>query len=311
MYSVSIIVALVGICGSLLTWAVLATFLSEERAVAQRLRAMSSSEYAHAGEVNALARPFTERVLGAAAMKVAARVRSLMPSAYGQRLQARIRMAGPRSALTADSFILIKMLSGAAGLALGLFVAGVSGLGPVLKIAVASLGACVGIFGPDFWLSQRITARQTAIRLALPDTLDMLMVSVEAGLGFDASLGKVVSSTQGPLPEEFSVALQEIQAGISRRDALQHLLTRTGVSELSAFVMAIIQAETLGVSITNVLRQQAKEMRVKRRQRAEELAQAAPAKMVFPIILCILPATLIVVGAPAVIRVARIFGASL
>ena len=135
----------------------------------------------------------------------------------------------------------------------------------------------------------------------------MLTISVEAGLGFDQSVSKYVQNASGPLAEEFGMTLHEIQAGKSRRDALRALGDRASVAELRAFIMAIVQADVFGVSISEVLRTQSHEMRLKRRQRAEELSQKAPAKMVFPLILCIMPATLIVVMGPAIIKIASAF----
>lgn len=196
----------------------------------------------------------------------------------------------------------LKLGLGAGGLVLGVLVAFFAGPSLQTLVLVVAVG-WLGFIAPDAWLSGAISSRQTALRRALPDMLDMLLVSVEAGLGFDAAISKVVSSTKGPLPEEFNVVLQEIGAGMPRRDALSRLADRTGVPELSSFIMAIVQADVFGVSIANVLRTQAREMRVRRRQRAEELAQSAPAKMVFPLIICILPATLIVVITPAIIKV--------
>jgi tight adherence protein C len=138
--------------------------------------------------------------------------------------------------------------------------------------------------------------------------LDMLTIAVEAGLGFDAAVTKYVRNQSGPLAQEFAVALREVQAGMTRREALRALANRCDVAELSAFITAMVQADVFGVSVGSVLRTQSREMRVKRRQRAEEIAQKAPAKMVFPLILCILPATLIVLMAPAILSIIRLFG---
>jgi tight adherence protein C len=302
-----IVPLLAGIVTGLLSWLVLATLFSDERRVARRVRKMSSSEYAQAGEIEPLSRSFNDRVVGTLGAKASAGMHSLLPGPYSERLALKIRLAGPTRGMTPELFVLAKIVLAILGLVLGLVVASRPAIAPWLAIGAVALGVAAGFFGPDAWLDSRIGSRQNAIRRALPDMLDMLLVSVEAGLGFDASLGKVVAATTGPLSQEFSVVLQEIQSGMPRRDAMQHLATRTGVPELSAFIMAIVQADTFGVSVSNVLRQQAKEMRTKRRQRAEELAQKAPAKMVLPLILCILPATLVVVAGPAVIRIGQAF----
>lgn len=133
----------------------------------------------------------------------------------------------------------------------------------------------------------------------------MLTISVEAGLGFDQAIAKIVQMSRGPLAEEFARMLQEIQAGASRSDALKRMTTRTEVQELNTFATAIVQAEQLGIPIANVLRVQSKEMRLVRRQHAEEQAQKTPVKIVFPLVLCILPATLIVILGPAVLSIAQ------
>jgi tight adherence protein C len=309
--SLAVVALLVCACAGLIVFALLSSLFSEERKVARRLRSMTDVERKQVAELEVLAKPFSSRVIGTAGNRLAAGVRALMPSAYLARVTTRIRLSGPRWRLTAELFILWKAGLGAVGLVVGPAIGRAAFGNPLWEFSAGAIGVFLGFFGPDAWLSGRVAARQKALRIALPDMLDMLMVSVEAGLGFDASLLKVVTSTSGPLSEEFGILLQEIQAGQPRRDALQHLAARTDLPELSAFILAIVQADTFGVSIANTLRQQAKEMRTRRRQRAEELAQAAPAKMVFPIILCILPATLIAVGGPAIIRIARAFGVPL
>jgi len=309
--SVVLVALLIGVCAGLFGWTILSTLLSEERAVTRRLRSMTEAERSQAAQMDVLTKPLKARTTELVGARVVAGVRALAPSAYLDRVATRIRLSGPRQSITAETFILVKVGLGLAGLIVGLVMAGETFDSSLLRLGVMALAACLGFFGPDAWLSGRVTARQKAIRLALPDMLDMLVVSVEAGLGFDASLSKVVTSTEGPLSQEFGILLQEIQAGQPRREALQHLGSRTDLPELSAFILALVQADTFGVSITNTLRQQAKELRTRRRQRAQELAQAAPAKMVFPLILCILPATLIVIGGPAIIRIARAFGVPL
>jgi tight adherence protein C len=296
---------LIGLLVGLLAWVAWSAMFSEERRVARRLRAMSEAERDQAAEIELLATPFNDRILRTLWSKAAAGVRALMPSAYLERLAGKIRLSGPHRRLNAELFILLKVGLAVVGLVVGLSVS--ASTAAFLRIAEVAVFACVGYFGPDVWLSGRVASRQKAIQVALPDMLDMLMVSVEAGLGFDAALMKVVSSTEGPLSQEFGILLQEIQAGAPRRDAMQHLAARTEIPALSAFIMAIVQADTFGVSIANTLRMQSKEMRTRRRQRAEELAQKAQAKLIFPLMLCILPATLIVVGGPAIIRIIQAF----
>lgn len=163
---------------------------------------------------------------------------------------------------------------------------------------------------PDVIVRSRARQRQEAILLALPDTLDQITIAVEAGLGFDAALARAGRSGSGPLAQELVRTLQEMNIGVPRTQALRSLVARTDVADLRQFVFAIIQAETYGVPIARVLRIQAQELRVKRRQRAEERAMKIPVKVVFPLVLCILPSLFVVVLGPAMIRMFRdLFGA--
>jgi tight adherence protein C len=165
----------------------------------------------------------------------------------------------------------------------------------------------IGTLLPGAMLDMKAKARQEGIRRALPDTMDLLTISVEAGLGFDAALGQVVRSTEGPLAQEIARMLQEMQVGMARADALRALAERNDVEELRGFVLAMVQAEQFGVSISKVLRSQAKVLRQKRRQRAEEKAMKVPVKILFPLIFCILPAMFVVLLGPGIIRVAQDF----
>lgn len=167
--------------------------------------------------------------------------------------------------------------------------------------------AVAGFFVPDILLYNSGTKRQLKIQQALPDALDLLTISVEAGLGFDAALGQVARNTHGPLAGEFFRVLQEMQIGKTRSDAFRSLSARTNVAELRGFVGAMTQADSFGIPIANVLREQAKEMRLKRQQRAEEKAQKVPVKVLFPLIFFIFPALFIVIIGPGAISVYHAF----
>jgi tight adherence protein C len=177
------------------------------------------------------------------------------------------------------------------------------------QIAVALLfgllGLAVGYIAPELWLSRRVKARSFGIVLQLPDALDLLTISVEAGLGFDAALAKVVEKMEGPLVDEFRQALAEVRMGRPRRDALRDVVTRSDAQPVSNFIGAIVQAEQLGVPIAKVLQIQSQQLRIERRQRAEEAAAKAPVKMLFPMIGCIFPTIFIVILGPAIITVIR------
>ena len=162
----------------------------------------------------------------------------------------------------------------------------------------ASLGGGFGYMAPEFWLGRKIRARSWAMILQLPDALDLLTISVEAGLGFDAALAKVVEKMEGPLVDEFRQALAEVRMGRTRRDALRDVATRADAQPVSNFIGAIVQAEQLGVPIAKVLQIQSNQLRIERRQRAEEAAAKAPVKMLFPMVGCIFPTIFIVILGP-------------
>jgi tight adherence protein C len=197
---------------------------------------------------------------------------------------------------------------------LGLVVVGVLGVvlgfllgGPAGAFVGGLSGAVLGFFLPDVILYDVSERRQERIRHTLPDILDTLTVSVEAGLGFDAALAQVTRFGRGPLAGEFARVLQEMQIGRSRVESLRALGARTNVTELRSFCAIVVQATELGVPIANVLREQAREMRIRRRQRAEELAQKVPVKILFPLIFCLFPAVFIVVLGPGMINILDVF----
>ncbi|TDW66649.1 type II secretion system F family protein [Kribbella pratensis] len=228
----------------------------------------------------------------------------LSPSGISATLQRRLDLAGNPSAWTPDRVLAAK--------GLGLFILG--GLGGLyglrtigLLIVGAAVAATAGFFLPDMLLYNAGIKRQEKIQKALPDALDMLTVCVEAGLGFDAALAQVARNTTGPLAAELSRVLQEVQIGKSRSQALRALTERTTVPELRSFVSALVQAGELGITIADVLREQAKEMRLRRRQRAEEKAQKVPVKILFPLVFCLFPSMFIVIIGPGVISIVHVF----
>jgi tight adherence protein C len=289
-------------------WATLDLIFSEERQVARRLKDLSDNERREAGEVEPLSIPFYHRVLQPAGTSMVSLFHRLAPIGYRKRLDARCRMAGRPLESDGDSMLAMKVLLAGILAVVGSVAAAAAWDSAARTAAVFLMSVVLGWFIPDIWISGRISKRKDDIRRQLPDMLDMLTIAVEAGLGFDAAVTKYVRNQSGALAQEFSVALREIQAGMSRREAMRNLAERCDVIELSTFVTAMVQADVFGVSVGSVLRTQSREMRVKRRQRAEEIAQKAPAKMVFPLILCILPATLIVLMTPVVIGIMRAFG---
>ena len=215
----------------------------------------------------------------------------------------RLAMAGNPGDLRVTDWMGVKMLVAIATAVLMFLLFGLlmAGFGAGLFLGLVGFG--IGFLLPEFWLGNKIKARQKVILKMIPDTLDLLTISVRAGLGFDAALAKVVEKLPGPLTDEFRRALAEVRVGKARRDALRDMIPRTNVAPLSAFIGAIIQAEQLGVSISKVLQVQSDQLRIERRQRAEEMAAKAPIKMLFPLVGCIFPSLFIVILGPAIISI--------
>jgi len=255
-----------------------------------------------------LNKPFVERVIRPLLEKLARQSARFMPAEKKSELQKKLLMAGNPGSLSPNEFLLIKSGS-AIGLPVLAAVLMLPGGAPLNKVILAAaVGFMAGLLIPDYYLKIRAKSRKEEIQKGLPDVLDLLTVSVEAGLGFDAALVKVIEKVKGHLAEEFNRVLQEIKMGKPRRDALRDLGQRSGVDDLITFVGAIIQADQLGVSIGNVLRLQSEQMRQKRRQAAEEKAMKAPVKMLIPLILFIFPTIFIVLLGPAVIDIVQTMG---
>ncbi len=206
-----------------------------------------------------------------------------------------------------DRFMAVRVVLCAAVVPWLIFVLGVWNPGGLLGLLAAALGGVVFVMGPGIMLNRRVEERQQTIKVALPDVLDLLVISVEAGLGFEQALDRCVESVPGPLTDEFGRMLGEVRAGASRTDAMRNMEKRVNLPELRSFVLAIIQADTFGVSIGRVLRAQAEEMRLKRKQMAEEKAQKAPVKMLIPMVFCVFPALFVVVIGPAIINIMEAF----
>jgi tight adherence protein C len=244
-----------------------------------------------------------ERLVFPFAGKVVSSITRLTPLDLYRRTNRLIELAGNPPSLTAERIVAFKIVFGIVGFVAGFLVAPLlpfKGFAPSVMIAV--LFALTGYTFPSAGLSARASKRQKEIRKAMPDTMDLLTISVEAGLGFDAALAQVVKNVPGPLSDEIARMLQEMQIGVSRADALRNLNDRTEVPELDGFVLSMIQADKYGVGVAKVLRAQATELRQKRRQRAEEVAQKVPLKLLFPTIFLILPAMFIVILGPGAIK---------
>ena len=250
-----------------------------------------------------LQQPFAERTIRPLVARLS-RMGSRMGSASStQNAEKRLSLAGNPGELRVTDWMGVKILCGLSLALIALVVFGVVVQNITVGLFVGVLALVMGYTVPEFWLGRRIKARQKLILKMIPDTLDLLTISVRAGLGFDAALAKVVEKLPGPLTDEFRRALAEVRVGKARRDALRDMIPRTGVQPLSNFIGAIIQAEQLGVSISKVLQVQSEQLRIERRQRAEEAAAMAPIKMLFPLVGCIFPSLFIVILGPAVISI--------
>jgi tight adherence protein C len=250
--------------------------------------------------------PLVDRTLRPLMARMSGRASRMASTSFTQQTEKRLALAGNPGDLRVGDWMGIKTIGAIIGGALGTLLFVIPGLGILsfpLNLIAIPVGAYLGYALPEFWLGGRIRKRQKLILLQIPDALDLLTISVRAGLGFDGALGKVVEKLHGPLTDEFRRALAEIRVGKPRRDALRDIVPRTEVTALTNFIGAIIQAEQLGVSISKVLQVQSEQLRIERRQRAEEMAAKAPIKMLFPLVGCIFPSLFIVILGPAIILI--------
>jgi tight adherence protein C len=249
---------------------------------------------------------FFQRVLDPAASAVARLARRISPPGYVDSVGRRLTICGQDRQVDSDRF-LAGRLTTVAFIPVAFVAIELSPIPKLYRLLAFLLVTIALALGPDASLNKRARKRQEVIRKDLPALVDLLMISVEAGLGFDQALARAVSSVPGPLSEEFSRFLGEVRMGAERAQSLEALDARTDVAELRSFLMALIQAETFGVSIGSILKAQAQDIRVSQRQHVQELAQKAPVKMLFPLVFCVLPALFVVVIGPAAIEIYKTF----
>lgn len=303
--------------GGLLVFAAIALLLSligvitaERRGVARSLAAIESIDRAPDAVRQELERPFTERVIAPLGEQAVGFGRKITRAEAPQQIQHRLDIAGNPPGWDVNRILGLKFI-GAAGFG----VLGLLYLLTVLSSPLLVLLGAVGFAGfgytlPNLLLFNSGQKREQGMQRTLPDALDMLTISVEAGLGFEAAVARVARNTKGPLAMEFARLLQEMQLGIGRTEAIRAMGERSSLRDLKSFCLAMVQADSLGIPIGKVLRVQSREMRVKRRQRAEEKAQQVPVKILIPLVLFILPSLFLVVGGPAAIRMIEMFGAT-
>ena len=280
--------------------------MQERLELRRSLRRLAEFEFDNAREREMLA-PFHARAVEPILRRIVDLARRLTPAGYVAASRTKLQLAGRTSQKTLDMYLAVRLISAALVPPILLwFVLAkpIPGKTGVLTLALILL---VLALGPDAVVRRWVDERRVSIQKVLPDALDLLTISVEAGLGFDQALDRTIMRMPGALSDEFTRMLGEIQAGVSRIDAMRALDERTQVPELSSFILAIVQADAFGISIGRVLRAQSDEMRIKRRQLAQEKAQKAPVKMLFPMMLCIFPMIFVIVLGPAVINVSENF----
>ena len=294
-----------------LALATIGAITSEKQQVTRSLaavQAINTSPKAMQAELN---RPFADRVVSPMLARLTRMGRRLTAGDQVARIRHSLELAGNPPQWDVDRVIAFKMLGIIAGVALGIALPLALGAGILVVLGFAIVLALAGFFAPNLAIYQLAYNRREQIRRELPDAMDLLTISVEAGLAFDAALSQVARNTSGPLAEEFFRVLQEMQIGLGRVDAMRALGDRSDLPELRGFVTAMVQADAFGIPIASVLRVQAKDMRTKRRQRAEEIAQKVPVKILFPLIFCILPSLFVVILGPAAITIFHSFNGRL
>ncbi len=246
---------------------------------------------------------FADRAILPAVKRLGQLGMRVTPQAWASRTRQRLIRANWYPTVDETSWAAVRVIAIVlAVVAYAIFSRYVSGMQAVLLFGIC---AVAGFAGPDQILNRRIQDRVNAIVRDLPDIIDLLVISIEAGMSFEAALGRVVEHVPGELSDEFGRMLQETRVGVSRHEAMLGMAERTDVDDLNSFILAMNQAESFGVSVGRMLRVQADEMRARRRQRAQEKAFAAPVKMVFPLVICIFPAIFVILLGPAAINIVR------
>lgn len=246
--------------------------------------------------------PFSERVIQPIVQKMLATFGKVSSNKNAGKIKRNLEQAGNPGNLTPSMFVGVRVAVGMIGLAIGFYMGTLMELPALNMMLGVVFGGAIGYVFPGIWLDRKIRARKKGILKSMPDALDLLTISVEAGLGFDLALQRVADKWENELSKEFHRVLSDTRLGTPRRDSMRMMSERCGVEDLTNFVQAIVQAEQLGVSIGKILKVQSEQMRVRRRQRAEELAHQAPIKMLFPMAFLIFPSILVTILGPALPR---------
>src|SRR3954453_12093511 len=299
------LLAVVGIGAAVGLVVFLVGMQAEERSVVRSsLRQLEGYEVENVRDQELL-NPLRDRAIVPAVKGLTDLGRRFSPVGYVDKIRQKFVYPGEPDVDAVDRYLATQVLGVAIAVVVSLFA--IFSLDGLFRLAIVLFALLLGFLGPSATLNRKVADRQHQLQIKLPDILDLLTISVEAGLGFEQALDRTVSGVPGPLSEEFARMLGEVRAGSSRADAMRSLEARCNVPEVRSFVLAILQADTFGVSIGRVLRAQADEMRIKRRQLAQEQALKAPVKMLFPMVFCIFPALFVVVIGPAIINISKNF----
>ncbi len=278
---------------------------NDRREVRDALRGLAEYELPANVREQEMLKSMQERVVAPFVRRLSALFGRFTPAGYTQAVRERLIQAGNPAGLDADRFMTLKVFGATSIVFWPWFALKFADLGGFYGLIVTGLLWGISFFGIDVYVQRKIDQRQYLIATRLPDVLDLLVISVEAGLGFEQAIDRTVEAVPGPLADEFRRMLQETRMGATRAEALRAMDERTQVPELRSFILAMLQADTFGVSIGRILRSQAEDMRIRRRQRAQEAAQKAPVKMLFPLIFCIFPSLFVVILGPAILQITK------
>ncbi|MCZ7532998.1 MAG: type II secretion system F family protein [Acidimicrobiia bacterium] len=282
---------------ALVWWVGLGVIRAQQNTSGSRLASLNTRQ-------DHLQKDFSQRAVAPMMRGIGRFALRFTPTGWVARAQKKLVWAAWAERMDGNTWAAIRLISAIAGVvAAFLLVPLVSGT--LMRVAVGGLVLFLGAFGPEVSLNRAIDDRRKQMEKQLPDIIDLLVISVEAGLGFEAAMARVVQTVPGALSSEFQRTLAETRVGISRHAALRNMSERTDVDNLNSFILALIQADQFGVSIARMLRVQAEEMRVKRRQRIQEKAFAAPVKMIFPMLFCIFPSIFIIILGPAALSISQ------
>ena len=294
--------------GVVIAFSIIGVLTSEKRAVSRSVAAVQAINSAPKELTSEIDISFTDRVIAPFSERLVGVGRTMVRADTADKIKHKLDIAGNPPAWDVNRIIGTKVLAMGVLGSMG-FIYMLGRAGPISQTLLGTVGfGVVGYMLPNFLLNNAGAKREELMRNSLPDAIDLLTISVEAGLGFDAAVARVAKNTDGPLAKEFARLLQEMQLGMGRAEAMRAMGERTTLLELRSFCLAMVQADSLGIPISRVLRIQSSELRVKRRQRAEEKAQKVPVKMLFPLIFFILPCLFIVILGPVILQLGDIFG---